>query len=308
MTTTTRPFTDDFYDVPAQQPAVGIALDRVGVHGQRARINAADELFGGPLDLLCDMNAEVSLGSDQRGIHMSRIERAIAGAPTGLSLPAAALAIAREVRDGQAQDSARVTLAATVPLSTRTPVTGQLSPDTADVSALAVAGPNPLVELALSATNITACPCMQGYALTELVTELGLSPDDGRALLGRIPIATHSQKGRVRLAVRAPAPERLPDYALLYRTLSEATALTQELLKRPDEYELVRRSHLRPQFVEDVVRTTTLTLARALSDFPADDIELDVSAESHESIHGHNIHATLNLPLSTALTHLSPAT
>ncbi|WP_214317313.1 GTP cyclohydrolase, FolE2/MptA family [Nonomuraea sediminis] len=307
MTVTTQPYTDDFYDVPAQQPAVGIALDRVGVHGQRARINAADDLFGGPFDLLCDVNAEVSLGSDQRGIHMSRIERAIAGAPTGLSLPAAALAIAREVRDGQAQDSARVTLAATVPLSTRTPVTGQLSPDTADVSALAVAGPNPYVELALSATNITACPCMQGYALTELVTELGLSPDDGRALLGRIPIATHSQKGKVRLAVRAPAPEQLPDYALLYRTLSEATALTQELLKRPDEYELVRRSHLRPQFVEDVVRTTTLTLARALSNSPADDIELNISAESHESIHGHNIHATLHLPLSTALTHLSPS-
>ncbi|MFE0152570.1 GTP cyclohydrolase, FolE2/MptA family [Nonomuraea sp. NPDC059007] len=308
MTVTKQPYADDFYDVPAQKPAVGIALDRVGVHGQRVLLDVADELFGGVRELLCDARAEVSLAAGQRGIHMSRIEGAFVNAPGALPLAVIASAIAREVRDTQTQESARVTLRAFAPLRTRTRVTGLASPDTVEVAAVAVAGPRPSAGLSLAATNITACPCMQGYALSELVGELGLGPDEGRRLMERVPIATHSQKGRVRVEVTAPDARRLPDYAFLHRLLSGQTTLTQELLKRPDEYDLVRRSHLRPQFVEDVVRGVAEGLARGLAESAPDleDVELDVSAESYESIHGHDISAQLRIPATALLAELSP--
>ncbi|GAA1692779.1 GTP cyclohydrolase MptA [Nonomuraea maheshkhaliensis] len=306
MSIMTQPYADDFYDVPSQKPAVGIALNRVGVHGQRIAVNAADEVFGGVLELLCDARAEVSLASGQRGIHMSRIESAFMNAPTGLSLAAIAAAMAQQIRDEQIQDSARVTLTAIVPIRTYTRVTGLPSPDTVEVSALAVAGPVPVVGQTLTATNITACPCMQGYALSDLVGELGISATTGRQLLNRIPIATHSQKGRVRVGITASRPDQLPGYGFLYRVLSAGTTLTQELLKRPDEYDLVKRSHLRPQFVEDVVRSVAAGLLHGLitRESDLDGVDLDISAESHESIHGHDISAELRIAARTLLDQL----
>jgi GTP cyclohydrolase-4 len=144
---------------------------------------------------------------------------------------------------------------------------------------------------------------MQGYALTELINEVGLTTEEGRALLRRVPIATHSQRGTVRLGVEAASTGELPGYQHLYRTLAAHTTLTQELLKRPDEYDLVRRAHLAPQFVEDVVRSVASGFVRSLR-HDQHGLVVDVEAESYESIHGHDVHARLHAPapdLATAL-------
>lgn len=290
-------FADAFYDVPSQPPALPIALQRVSVNRQQVLLQVDEELFGGTQPVLCDVDAMVSLHAEQRGIHMSRIEQALQSAGerplTGL-----AVRIAEQIRETQQQEVAEVRLRARVPLVSRTRVTGLASPDTVEVWAHATVGPDPVVGQALAATNITACPCMQGYALTDLITELGLDPDDGLTLMQRVPIATHSQKGRVRLAAEAADSERLPGYRRLYVILAAHTALTQELLKRPDEYDLVRRVHLAPQFVEDVVRAVAGGFARSLAEsgHDLDGLVLDVSAESYESIHGHDISAELRAP------------
>jgi GTP cyclohydrolase-4 len=252
-------------------------------------------LGGGARQLMCEVEAEVSLGAHQRGIHMSRIEQAFAH-HAQQPIAAIALAIAERIRETQGQESAQVRLRARAPITTYTPLTALASPDTVEISATAVAGPNPSVRQSVAATIITACPCMQGYALTDLVGELGLTAEDGLRLLTRVPIATHSQKGRVTIAVRAPALASLPGLHLLYRALADHTVLTQELLKRPDEYEMVRRAHLRPQFVEDVARDTAAGLAHHLLLSGHDDLRhltIHVIADSHESIHGHDIQAHL---------------
>jgi GTP cyclohydrolase-4 len=152
----------------------------------------------------------------------------------------------------------------------------------------------------VAATILTACPCMQGYALTELIQELGLPAEEGLRLLGRVPIATHSQKGRVDLAVTAPDVAALPSLQLLYQAIADHTILTQELLKRPDEYVMVRRAHLRPQFVEDVARDTAAGLAGRLltNGHDLDALTIRVTADSHESIHGHDIQAFLEVGAS----------
>lgn len=299
--TATLPYDASFYDVPAQRPSIRLAVDRVAVKGQKIPVMLRDALFE-TMALLFDVTAEVSLADEQRGIHMSRIESAfLEAAAGGGSLPQVAVAIAEHVRQLQQQQSAAAHLAGTVPLRTRTAVTDLTSPDTVHISAFAADGVNRHVGLALSVTNITACPCMQGYALSELIDVLGIDPDQGRRLLDRVPIATHSQKGNIRATVQAPDIRQLPDYAFIYQVLSSSTTLTQELLKRPDEYDLVRRSHLRPQFVEDVARTAAEALASALAaqNIDPDGVYIDVAAESHESIHGHDIDAHIHLALST---------
>jgi GTP cyclohydrolase FolE2 len=292
--TTGARFDEAFYDVPNQRPDIPVALPAVSVRNQQILLDVTDELVGGELPLLCDVDVRVSLRADQRGIHMSRIQTALQTA-VGPSLTDFAVDIAKRIRDSQQQETAEVRLRARVPLSTRTRVTGLSSPDTVEMSAIAIAGPEPVVSHAVAATNITACPCMQGYALTDLIDHLDLRPEDGIELLRRVPIATHSQRGRVRLSVGARDPQRLPGFADLYRILADRTTLTQELLKRPDEYDLVRRAHLTPQFVEDVVRSVAGGLIRSLGP-DRDDLVVDVTAESYESIHGHDIFAQLRAP------------
>ncbi|MFF4625386.1 GTP cyclohydrolase, FolE2/MptA family [Nonomuraea jabiensis] len=262
-------YADSFYDVPAQRPDAAIALRSVRVHNQHIVLDVEEELLGGARQLLCAVEAEVSLRAEQRGVHMSRMEQAFQGHGQG-PLVATAMAIAERIRQTQWQDSARLGLRALAPVVTSTPVTMLASPDMVELAVVAVAGPRPWVTQSVGATIITACPCMQGYALTDLVDELGLTADEGLRVLSRVPVATHSQKGRVTLTVGAPEPADLPGYHTLYRVLAEHTTLTQELLKRPDEYELVRRAHLRPQFVEDVARDTAAGLARRLADTGAD--------------------------------------
>lgn len=286
-------FDDAFYDVPNQRPAVPVGLQAVCVRNQQVLLHVEDELVGGSLPLLCDVEVRVSLRAEQRGIHMSRIQTALQAAGGG-PLTGFAVAVAERVRDTQQQETVQVGLRARVPLVTRTRVSDLSSPDTVEMSAIATTGAEAEVGQALTATNITACPCMQGYTLTDLIDHLGLTPDDGVELMRRVPVATHSQRGSVRLSVTARDADTLPGYQHLYRVLAGHTTLTQELLKRPDEYDLVRRAHLAPQFVEDVVRSVASGLVRSL---PADDLpdfRVDVTAESHESIHGHDISAQLS--------------
>lgn len=295
-------YDEAFYDVPNQRPAVPVALRVVSVRNQQVLLHVADDLIGATLPLLCDVDVRVSLRADQRGIHMSRIQTALQ-APEALPLSDLAAAIAARVQDTQRQEAAEVRLKARVPLATRTRVSGLPSPDTVEISAAATAGPESRVGQGVTATNMTACPCMQGYALTELINEVGLTTEEGSALMRRVPIATHSQRGTVRLGVEAAGAGALPGYQHLYRTLAAHTTLTQELLKRPDEYDLVRRAHLAPQFVEDVVRSVAGGFVRSLR-HGQDGLVVDVEAESYESIHGHDVHARLHAPaadLATAL-------
>lgn len=298
LSSATRParYDEAFYDVPNQRPAVPVALGVVSVRNQQVLLHVTDDLIGGSLPLLCDVDVRVSLGADQRGIHMSRIQTVLQ-MPEPRSLSDLAAAMAGRVLETQRQDTAEVRLHARVPLATRTRVSGLPSPDTVEISAVATAGAEPRVGQAVTATNMTACPCMQGYALTDLINEVGLTTEAGSDLLRRVPIATHSQRGTARLGVEARDGGPLPGYQHLYRTLAAHTTLTQELLKRPDEYDLVRRAHLAPQFVEDVVRSVASGFVNSLPP-GGDGLLVDVEAESHESIHGHDVHARLQAPVA----------
>ena len=83
---------------------------------------------------------------------------------------------------------------------------------------------------------------------------------------------------------------------VMYAVFASATHLTSELLKRPDEYDMVRRAHMHPQFVEDVVRDVLSGVNDSLKDYP-DALKVTVKAESYESIHGHDIEAETRISL-----------
>ncbi len=337
------------HDVPAQRPTVAIPVDAVQIINQKVPFTLVDDLFG-RVEIVCDLVAGCDLPADQRGIHMSRIEQAAdVSADDAVTLAQIALLIAARVARAQNRPSARAALHGDVILRNRTAITGHLSLDRIGLSATATLGACPTLSLGITATNMTACPCMQAYALDDLVDH-HLAHDDehhsdvavaaGRtcghgeqelraSLRAGVPVATHSQKGQVTLTVRVPlddlgdrylatsgtrspsdallaAAAQLPKAAELYAVLREATTLTSELLKRPDEYEMVKRAHRRAQFVEDVARETARVAAERLVRLRAD-AHVAVQTDSFESIHGHDIRARLAAPVGQLRDHAAPA-
>ena len=284
-------FSDGFYDVPNQTAKYPLELANVSISNQLIPVPFSDDLFGDTTSLL-RVSAGVKLASFQRGIHMSRIEQAFQDIPTGLALTTVAIILAKRVLAAQKQVEATVRLGGDIVIKHHTTRSNLPTFNTLTISSEAHIGPqDQLVKMGLTTSIITACPCMQSYAVEELIETLDLPIDDPSTLLGNIPIATHSQKGRVGIFV-AGTPEELKriSYLRLYSSMQQASHLTSELLKRPDEYELVRRAHIHPQFVEDVVREVVTQLSKDFHN-ESSKLTLTVSAESYESIHGHDIQA-----------------
>jgi GTP cyclohydrolase-4 len=270
-------------------------LDRVSVFNQKIKVGFIDELFG-HVEALFAVRASVRLKGNQRGIHMSRIEASFTDLPDDKSLIAVVKEISERILNTQEQDQALVSIWGDVLLSSTTRVTNLISNNIFNVSARAVVGTHSSYEIGLQATNITACPCMQTYALDEMVKFLELPVEDPNQIIGKIPVATHSQKGRVFIYLSSEQIENIASYTFqdLYATLANGCHLTSELLKRPDEYDLVRRAHIQAQFVEDVVRDVITSFGcQAKKDYP---VNVTVKAGSYESIHGHDIdaEATIN--------------
>ena len=65
---------------------------------------------------------------------------------------------------------------------------------------------------------------------------------------------------------------------------------TFELLKRPDEGQVVINAHRNTKFVEDVVRGVLERIVERFKDLP-DEVFVDVMSNSEESIHKHDAFA-----------------
>lgn len=105
--------------------------------------------------------------------------------------------------------------------------------------------------------------------------------------LSRSP--SHSQ--RAYLTIETTTEGRLVRMERLIDAARRAfSAPVVSLLKRPDEHALIRRAFERPRFIEDLARHALRNVYRILleGEYP-EDTAIKVEAESHESIHPHNV-------------------
>src|SRR6185369_4903443 len=166
-------FPEIVYDACSQTPSVAMSLDEVSIFRQRIFLSCQDAALG-DVSGLFKVRAGVSLKASQRGIHMSRIEGAFRDVPPGLTLPGAALHLARAIRDVQGESTAHVSLSGSIPFSRRTRVTSQLSPGTLRLRARAILGDTETVGLGVKVGIMTCCPCMQPYSLEEMAKFTGM--------------------------------------------------------------------------------------------------------------------------------------
>lgn len=271
-------------DVPEQRPSFSLPLSAVGISGKTVWVLLPQGRI--PFTALID----VDLAAHRRGIHMSRIEDVIGRLHDRqfLDLRLYAQELARYVLEGQHASFCRVELAGKLPLVRTSPVSGRKSVDTIDISAeVAVGtcefGDDVKTAVGIGVNHITACPCTQAY---------------NQVLFGNdreCPLPTHSQRSITRLVMTDTNAR--PAYAEMLNCLEEALHVTQDLLKRSDEAELVLQSHRRPQFIEDAVRETAQAVGAAFRGVLPETTEVRIEALSLESIHIHDVRCRLEITL-----------
>jgi GTP cyclohydrolase I/GTP cyclohydrolase-4 len=295
MTSSTDLFTHAPGDVQARRPATHVSLSRVGVTGvQKVIRTGTEQLFHAELECFVDLNPQ------QKGAHMSRfeetVEEAIEEVVLGEAFNAETLAahIAERVRERQGGLRAEVTIAARYPEHKNAPVSGARTQELYTLFGSAVASERGVRRLVgVEAHGMTACPCAQ-----ELVTERsrerlaaeGFTDDEIERVLSAVPVATHNQRGIGTLHIGCP---ETCDVAIEAGTLlriveSSMSSEIYELMKRPDEAEVVEKAHRNPRFVEDCVREM---VRLAVDEFRSlgDDAFVLARQENLETIHQHNV-------------------
>jgi GTP cyclohydrolase IV len=285
-------------DVQARRPTAHVSLSRVGVTGVekvvRIRSNGDEQLYYAQLECFVD------LGPRQKGAHMSRFEEtvneAIDEVVLGEAFKAEILAthIAERVRDRQRAMRAEVRIRARYPEHKPTPVSGTPTQEIYTMLGSAVAsaaGTRKLI--GVQAQGMTACPCAQELVAARAGERLaadGFTDHEIERVLEHVPVATHNQRGLGTLYVGCPeaCPAEIEATTLLRIVEDSMSSEIYELMKRPDEVEVVEKAHRRPRFVEDCVREM---IKAAVDEFGrlGGDAFVFARQENLETIHQHNV-------------------
>ena len=287
---------DTSVDVPKEKPSFPLPLDQVGISGKTVWVLFNNDQWG---RLPFAAEILINLPGDIRGIHMSRIEQAISDLHDEKfnDLRDYAIQLGGKVMEGQRISTGSITLEGQVPLLQQTPVSEKVSIDTVEISVQAQFHDDrnltsPMVMMGASICHLTACPCTLAY--NEALFMHKGSP---------CPPATHSQRSRTSLAIESDSSSSLPipTFDELTDCLSSALHVSQDLLKRPDEAELILKAHRQPQFVEDVVRETAREVGRTFGDRLPPSTRVRIKSLSFESIHIHDVTCRLDTSLKKIL-------
>ena len=282
-------------DVPEESPSFPIPIARVGISGKTVWVSLVHNK-GGHLPFKAKIL--VNLDANRRGIHMSRIEQAV----TSLhdmefaSLPEYGKLLSSRVLALQNTGYVSLELKGQLPFIQQTPVSRLNSIDSIEVSFKTVLAKNNTgktikTQIGTEMHHLTACPCTISY---------------NEALFNRFndscPQATHSQRSKTKLLVSSTTEEHLPSYQDLIDILDSVLHICQDLLKRPDETELVLKAHSFPQFAEDTVREVARAAGEKFNGILPPETQIQVHSFSLESIHIHDVECYLDTNLGEILT------
>ena len=286
-------------DVQARRPATHTSLSRVGVTGVQKviRIRAGDreeQLFYAEIECFVDLDPK------QKGAHMSRFEEtvneAIDEVVLGEAFKAETLAshIAERVRERQGALRAEATIAARYPEHKVAPVSGARTQEIYAMLGTAVSSESGTRRLiGVQAAGMTACPCAQELVVARATDRLsadGFTDAEIERVLEHVPVATHNQRGLGTLYIGCPeaCADAIEAATLLQIVEESMSSEIYELMKRPDEVEVVEKAHRRPRFVEDCVREM---IRMAVDEFRSlsDKAFVFARQENLETIHQHNV-------------------
>jgi GTP cyclohydrolase-4 len=292
-------------DVQATRSEVAINLSRVGVTNVKKLVKVARPNKR-PVILISTFNMYVDLPSDRRGANLSRnfevideVLEEMVKSPVYEIEDLCGEVAKRLLNRHEYATRSEVHMDSELIVKRKTPSTGADSQKVVKVFAKAVAERNEKIQvrrvIGAEVVGITACPCAQEIMKTKAEEELrtlGVQQDIVDKFLAKVPMATHNQRGRGTISIEVMGDHKVPLFTIIDIIERSMSAMTFELLKRGDEYEVVKSAHLNPKFVEDCVRDMAKNVAAGFPGLP-DDSVVTMKQVNEESIHQHNAFAEL---------------
>lgn len=246
-------------DIQDQIDERGIELDRVGIAGVQYPVrfdDGATEHAG-----IATFDVTVTLPSDRRGTHMSRMVEIIHDELQDLD-PARLPQALKVAADRLDVDRVQVSLSMPMAFVVRAPASLKEAWQVCDVQfeAQLTDGETEL-SVTVGADVTSLCPC------SKAISEYG----------------AHNQRSRVRLTTVGRGEDAYPlDVATAFAMVrAVGSSPVYPLIKRPDERVLTMDAHDHPAFVEDMARD----LSQACR---ARGVAHSVSVRNFESIHSHD--------------------
>lgn len=289
-------------DIHKKPPEIALPLSKVGTVGVRMPIGYIS-LKKVPVLIYPVFDVFLDLPQDLKGIHVSRSYEVITdvlGKYMGKTykLENVCVTIAKRLLEKHRYATrSEVKARGDAILERRTPKTESLSYETFGMMAKAIAerGVDGTIRtrrmIGVRLTGITACPCAK--ELVKKITQheiekLGLPKGKMKRVLDKIPVATHMQRAYGSLLIEIPEGVDIDATQLVQIVTDSMSASTFELLKRPDEAEVVVRAAYNPRFIEDCVRYMMGNVVKSFPELP-DDVYVVFKAKSLESVHTHNL-------------------
>jgi GTP cyclohydrolase FolE2 len=281
-------------DVPEEIPSFSIPIQKVGISGKTVWVCLAEN-NGGRLPFTARI--QVNLPATRRGIHMSRIEQIITTLHDKqfTSLPEYGKLLASNVLETQNAQIVSLELTGRIPHIRKTSISRLASIDSVEVGCAVRLVKNEHktmenIQVIAGVHHLTACPCTLSY--NEVLFNRFDDP---------YPQATHSQRSKTELSVSTTDSKQLPAYEVLVDILHEVLHVSQDLLKRPDETELVLKAHRQPQFAEDTVREIARAAGKKFKETLPPETKIKIKTLSLESIHIHDVECCLETQLGEIL-------
>lgn len=291
-------------DIPTQQIGTDGAETVAGAYALPLVVRSMDRLPSWVTarasdHISCDLDLTVDVPRGQRGIHLSRLAELAVAASSGVEWPSIGHLAARLALDAAARQNATgaaAELRGSCDVFVETPSSGKRSLERILVGAKAVVRNGALQSVTGSATVtiMSACPCTLTYTKYDraswLATRLADFEVANESLT--LPSYTHSQRANATAFVETSTPSDC--LHVLLDALNSTCRLTRTVLKRPDEHSVVRDSHSRPQFTEDIARSIVASVCeRAQGELTEDGVlAVGGSCRAIESIHGHDAYAS----------------
>jgi GTP cyclohydrolase-4 len=275
-------------DIQEEKPNVPLSIDRVGIKGVRRKISIytpKEHQFETVLE------AYVALPKTKRGIHMSRNIEAFVEA----------IEEARKRRVSSLEEVLKRAcgfLLSKHPYATKAELVaktlfyfledftgrGVFQPAEVTITSSLDRGGRGWNTVSTKITGMTVCPSAQRTFSEAEGADLIQSP-------------SHSQ--RVDLLIRVGTHDQFFDMKHLVEASQRAfSSPTVSLLKKREEYLLIKNAFERPRFIEDVLREALNHIYIVLkSSGYSLDTSIYIEAESYESIHPHNVFACREVTL-----------
>lgn len=287
----------NFKDVQGMKPDSAISVNKAGVKGVKIPV----DIHRGIIDfhLVCILDLFVNLPDTRKGADMSRAIESIMNSTKDHgklhSLESFCAVIGIEaLKRFDYSDTVKICLRTELPL-TRRSHQGRESTVFYPVEVYHEHSRD-----GYSSTTITseilimnACPCAMETTRELMKQSFG----DIEGLPDNYPSVTHNQRNRIKVSLTS-IHELNVDLIDIIETVEESMGgPLLSLLKRIDEGEHVLEAHLKPMFVEDIVRHIAMCMNN-ISDNLEDDVIIKISSESEESIHPHNAYAEIEMTVS----------